>query len=132
MATNYNYGHVVKNPDTGSYYYFTSTISASVARADIFFFDPLPTSRWRIADWVKVETGGGGRDSQPTLAAAKRSKRVDSLVFTAVGSTTTQSVQQTLAATGFLVEDYESGGDSPVTAVASENDFHDEGGRLSH
>ena len=35
MATNYNYGHVVKNPDTGSYYYFISTISASVARADI-------------------------------------------------------------------------------------------------
>ena len=34
-ATNYNYGHVVKNPDTGSYYYFISTISASVARADI-------------------------------------------------------------------------------------------------
>ena len=35
LATNYNYGHVVKNPDTGAYYYFTSTISASVARADI-------------------------------------------------------------------------------------------------
>ena len=35
VATNYNYGHVVKNPDTGSYYYFISTISASVARADI-------------------------------------------------------------------------------------------------
>ena len=35
LATNYNYGHVVKNPATGAYYYFTSTISASVARADI-------------------------------------------------------------------------------------------------
>ena len=35
LATNYNYGHVVKNPDTGSYYYYISTISASVARADI-------------------------------------------------------------------------------------------------
>ena len=35
LATNYNYGHVVKNPTTGAYYYFTSTISASVARADI-------------------------------------------------------------------------------------------------
>ena len=57
--------------------------------------------------------GGGGEAFQ----------RVDSLVFTAVGSTTTQSVQQTLAATGFLLEDYESGGESPVTAVASETTF---------
>ena len=35
LATNYNYGQVVLNPDTDVYYYFTSTISASVARADI-------------------------------------------------------------------------------------------------
>ena len=34
-ATNYNYGQVVLEPDTDVYYYFTSTISASVARADI-------------------------------------------------------------------------------------------------
>ena len=34
-ATNYNYGQVVLDPGTGVYYYFTSTISASVARADI-------------------------------------------------------------------------------------------------
>ena len=34
-ATNYNYGHVVFSPDTDNYYFFTSTISASVARADI-------------------------------------------------------------------------------------------------
>ena len=109
MATNYNYGHVVKNPDTGSYYYFTSTISASVARADI------PThANFQV---IAAETGGGGGGGGEAF------QRVDSLVFTAVGSTTTQSVQQTLAATGFLVEDYESGGDSPVTAVASENTF---------
>ena len=35
LATNYNYGQVVLEPDTGVYYYFTSTISASVARSDI-------------------------------------------------------------------------------------------------
>ena len=35
VATNYNYGHVVLEPNTSVYYYFTSTISASVARADI-------------------------------------------------------------------------------------------------
>ena len=35
LATNYNYGQVVLEPDTDVYYYFTSTISASVARADI-------------------------------------------------------------------------------------------------
>ena len=35
VATNYNYGQVVLEPDTDVYYYFTSTISASVARADI-------------------------------------------------------------------------------------------------
>ena len=109
VATNYNYGHVVKNPDTGSYYYFTSTISASVARADI------PThANFQV---IAAETGGGGGGGGEAF------QRVDSLVFTAVGSTTTQSVQQTLAATGFLVEDYESGGDSPVTAVASETTF---------
>ena len=34
-ATNYNYGQAVLEPDTDVYYYFTSTISASVARADI-------------------------------------------------------------------------------------------------
>ena len=34
-ATNYNYGQVVLEPNTDVYYYFTSTISASVARADI-------------------------------------------------------------------------------------------------
>ena len=34
-ATNYNYGQVVFNPDTDTYYFFTSTVSASVARADI-------------------------------------------------------------------------------------------------
>ena len=32
---NYNYGHIVFSPDTDNYYFFTSTISASVARADI-------------------------------------------------------------------------------------------------
>ena len=35
LATNYNYGQVVLEPNTDVYYYFTSTISASVARADI-------------------------------------------------------------------------------------------------
>ena len=35
LATNYNYGQVVLDPDADVYYYFTSTISASVARADI-------------------------------------------------------------------------------------------------
>ena len=35
LATNYNYGHVVLDPDTYIYYFFSSTISASVARADI-------------------------------------------------------------------------------------------------
>ena len=35
LATNYNYGQVVVDPDTDIHYYFTSTISASVARADI-------------------------------------------------------------------------------------------------
>ena len=35
VATNYNYGQVVLEPNTDVYYYFTSTISASVARADI-------------------------------------------------------------------------------------------------
>ena len=34
-ATNYNYGHVVLEPATDVYYFFASTISASVARADI-------------------------------------------------------------------------------------------------
>ena len=56
-------------------------------------------------------------------ASGEAYQRVDSLVFTAVPSTTTQDRQQTLAATGFLVEDYESGGESPVTAVASETTF---------
>ena len=35
VATNYNYGHVVLEPVTDVYYFFASTISASVARADI-------------------------------------------------------------------------------------------------
>ena len=35
LATSYSYGQVVLNPDNDNYYYFTSTISASVARADI-------------------------------------------------------------------------------------------------
>ena len=35
VATVYNYGHIVFSPDTDNYYFFTSTISASVARADI-------------------------------------------------------------------------------------------------
>ena len=34
-ATNYNYGQVVHDPDTSIYYFYHSTISASVARADI-------------------------------------------------------------------------------------------------
>ena len=34
-ATNYNYGHVVFDTITNAYYFFTSTISASVAQADI-------------------------------------------------------------------------------------------------
>ena len=34
-ATVYNYGHIVFSPTTDNYYFFTSTISASVARADI-------------------------------------------------------------------------------------------------
>ena len=34
-ATSYSYGQVVLNPDNDNYYFFTSTISASVARADI-------------------------------------------------------------------------------------------------
>ena len=219
VATNYNYGHVVKNPDTGAYYYFISTISALVARADIathanfqviggetghapsvdsgnafptapvtndiFFFNADVTSgldwkdtngttdltaatagdmaRYDGTDWIKVINlvGGGGvgtddqnasevdvdatgfaanlgsgdTDVQTALntidalalggggGGGEAFQRVDSLVFTAVGSTTTQSVQQTLAATGFLVEDYESGGESPVAAVASENTF---------
>ena len=63
------------------------------------------------------ESGGGGGGGTAAY------QRVDSLVFTAVGSTTTQMVQQTLAATGFLVEDYEDGGESPVTAVASGTTF---------
>ena len=53
LATNYNYGHVVKNPDTGSYYYFTSTISASVARAD-------------IATHANFQAIGGGAITQAT------------------------------------------------------------------
>ena len=65
-------------------------------------------------DQLALGGGGGGGEAF---------QRVDSLVFTAVASTTTQDRQQTLAATGFLVEDYESGGDSPVTAVASETTF---------
>ena len=35
MATNYNYGQIVYHPGNENHYYFTSTISASVARADI-------------------------------------------------------------------------------------------------
>ena len=219
VATNYNYGHVVKNPDTGSYYYFISTISASVARADIathanfqviggetghapsvdsgdtfptapvandiFFFNADVASGldWKDTngttdltaatagdmaiydgtDWIKVINlvGGGGvgtddqnasevdvdatgfatnlgsgdTDVQTALetidalalggggGGGEAFQRVDSLVFTAVASTTTQDRQQTLAATGFLVEDYESGGESPVTAVASATTF---------
>ena len=34
-ATNYNYGHFTFDPDTDNVYVFTSTINASVARADI-------------------------------------------------------------------------------------------------
>ena len=34
-ATNYNYGHFTFDPDTDNVYVFTSTISASVTRADI-------------------------------------------------------------------------------------------------
>ena len=34
-ATNYNYGHFTFDPDTDNVYVFTSTVSASVARADI-------------------------------------------------------------------------------------------------
>ena len=34
-ATNYNYGHFVFDPDTDNVYVFTSTINASVTRADI-------------------------------------------------------------------------------------------------
>ena len=34
-ATNYNYGHLAFDPDTDNVYVFMSTISASVARADI-------------------------------------------------------------------------------------------------
>ena len=47
VAQTTNYGHVVKNPDTGSYYYYTSTISASVARAD--YCDPMPISKQSLA-----------------------------------------------------------------------------------
>ena len=35
VATNYNYGQIVYHPGNENHYYFTSTISASVARADI-------------------------------------------------------------------------------------------------
>ena len=35
LATNYNYGQIVYHPGNENHYYFTSTISASVARADI-------------------------------------------------------------------------------------------------
>ena len=35
LATSYSYGQVVLNPDNDNYYFYTSTISASVARADI-------------------------------------------------------------------------------------------------
>ena len=34
-ATNYNYGHLVRDSSTDNYYVFTSTVSASVTRADI-------------------------------------------------------------------------------------------------
>ena len=75
-------------------------------------------ARYNGTAWVKVINliGAAG-------ASGEAYQRVDSLVFTAVASTTTQDVQQTLAATGFLVEDYESGGESPVTAVASATTF---------
>ena len=35
VSSNYNYGHLVFDPDTDSYWVFTSTTSAFVARADI-------------------------------------------------------------------------------------------------
>ena len=35
LATSYSYGQVVLNPDNDNYYFYTSTISDSVARADI-------------------------------------------------------------------------------------------------
>ena len=75
-------------------------------------------ARYNGTAWVKIINliGADG-------ASGQAYQRVDSLVFTAVGSTTTQDVQQTLAATGFLVEDYESGGESPVAAVASATTF---------
>ena len=53
-------------------------------------------ARYNGTAWVKVINliGADG-------ASGDAYQRVDSLVFTAVASTTTQDVQQTLAATGF-------------------------------
>ena len=80
-ATNYNYGHFTFDPDTDNVYVFTSTISASVARADIpthANFIPLvnvlsdaeavddtshvygSVSGSQIADAIAAHGGGGG------------------------------------------------------------------------
>ena len=90
-ATNYNYGHFTFDPDTDNVYVFASTISASVARADIpthANFIPLvnvlsdaeavddtshvygSVSGSQIADAIAAHgSGGGGAITQATETA---------------------------------------------------------------
>ena len=108
-ATNYNYGHLAFDPDSENVYVFTSTISASVARADIpthANFEPLvhvltdaeavddtshvygSVSGSQIADAVAAHGGGGGAITQATETALGGVRGATALQAIATSGTT--------------------------------------------
>ena len=68
MATNYNYGHVVLEPATDVYYFFASTISASVARADIATHANFHVVGGETGHSPRVDSGDAFPTTPATLA----------------------------------------------------------------
>ena len=110
-ATNYNYGHFTFDPDTDNVYVFTSTISASVTRADIpthANFIPLvnvlsdaeavddtshvygSVSGSQIADAITAHAGGGGTTTELTQAMVE--DETDTTFGTVSGERLSQAV----------------------------------------
>ena len=84
LATNYNYGHVVLDPDTYIYYFFSSTISASVARADIAGhanFQPFSDLGSGVGggygDWTAIGSVTGAFSGNPITVALGTDETID-------------------------------------------------------